>query len=123
MSKMTSRLATLRPAVARAMVALGLAAAIGGASAARADEVWRTYEWRSGRQVLVERHYQTTPPAVVYERPPAVIYEPAPPPRVIYEAPAAPPPVTYVQPPVTYVTPPPPPVTYVPPPPVTVFTR
>ena len=42
MSKLTPRLATLRPAVARAMVALGLAAAIGGASAASADEVWRT---------------------------------------------------------------------------------
>jgi hypothetical protein len=108
MSKLTPRLATLRPAVARAMVALGLAAAIGGA--ARADEVWRTYEWRNGRQVLVERYYQTPPP---------VIYEPAPPPPVIYQAPA--PPVTYVQPPVTYV--PPPPVTYMPPPPVTVITR
>ena len=123
MSKMTPRLATLRPAVARAMVVLGLAAAIGGVSAARADEVWRTYEWRNGRQVLVERHYQTPPPPVVYQAPPPVIYEPAPPPRVIYQAPVVPPPITYVEPPpVTYyVTPPP--VTYVPPPPVTVFTR
>ena len=112
MSKLTPRLATLRPAVARAMVALGLAAAIGGASAASADEVWRTYEGRNGRQVLVERYYQTPAP---------VTYEPAPPPPVIYQAPTPPPPVTYVQPPVTYV--PPPPVTYMPPPPVTVITR
>src|SRR5215470_13745102 len=63
MRQMTQRLATLRPAIASAMVALGLAAAIGGATTARADEVWRTYEWRNGRQVLVERHYVTPPPA------------------------------------------------------------
>src|SRR5262249_49331271 len=98
-----------------------------GATTARADEVWRTYEWRNGRQVLVERHYVTPPPAVVYEQP-RVIYEPPPPPPVIYQAPpvtyAPPPPVTYVTPPpVTYVQPPPPPVTSVPPRPATVISR
>jgi hypothetical protein len=126
MSKMTKRFATLRPAIATAMVGLAFAAALGAASAARADdEVWRTYEWRNGRQVLVERHYVTPPtyysappPSVIYEPPPPqvivpppVTYAPAPPPPVIYQAP---PPVTYVQ---------PPPVTYVPPPPVTVISR
>jgi hypothetical protein len=115
MSNMITRFATLRPAVAGAMVALGLAAAIGGATAARADEVWRTYEWWNGRQVLVERYYVTPR---TYAAPPPVVYE-APPPRVIYETP---PRVIYEAPPVTYVQPPPPPVTYIPPPPVTVIT-
>jgi hypothetical protein len=119
MSEMTNRLAprwaTLRLAI---VVALGLAATIGAATAARAEEVWRSYEWHNGRQVLVERHYPTPPP-VVYEAPPAVVYDPPPvtyvppPPRVVYQTP----PVT------TYVQPAPPPVTYIPPPPVTVITR
>jgi hypothetical protein len=122
--KMTPRLATLRPAIATAMVGLAFAAALGAAGAARADdEVYRTYEWRNGRQVMVERHYVTPPtyyggpPSVVYQAPPPT-YVPPPPP-VIYQAP---PPVTYVQPPpVTYVQPPP--VTYIPPPPVTVISQ
>jgi hypothetical protein len=119
MSKMTTRFATLRPAIATAMVGLAFAAALGAASAARADdEVYRTYEWRNGRQVLVERHY-VTPPTYYSAPPPSVIYEPpppriiVPPPAITYE-PAPPPPVIYQA---------PPPVTYVPPPPVTVITR
>ena len=72
------------------VLALGMAALMGGIAAApahaddhwRHDRAWREHEWRRHHP-----HHVAVYAAPVYAPPPAVVYAPPPPPPVVYAPP------------------------------------